>query len=191
LFEDLPTGKLYYPIWAFYSVSVSSMIHFFIYFFNDIKCFSVAIVRSSITYVLLQPWPIVDKLPFVVRFVERRKANDDYHLSILKVLHDIGHDKSKAEFEEAKNIVDRRFIMLCFILFDVEGQYRVWQTYVGTKITYQERRGLDRVMDIKCPSFDIDSDVLESDYRQLLADFMAWGFKRKIEEAKLVRLRGV
>jgi hypothetical protein len=80
--------------------------------------------------------------------------------------------------------------MLCFILFDVEGQYLVWQTYVGTRITYQERRGLDRVMDIQGPSFDIDSDVLESDYRQLLADFMAWGFKRKIEEAKLVKLRG-
>jgi NADH-quinone oxidoreductase subunit N len=94
LFEDLPAGKLYYPIWAFYSVAISSMIHFFIYYFTDVKCFSAAIVGGSITYLLSEPWLIIlDLPPGWIHFIYE-KALLDYEFSSLEILNYAGYNKN-------------------------------------------------------------------------------------------------
>jgi NADH-quinone oxidoreductase subunit N len=194
-FENLPTGKLYYPIWAFYSVAVSSLVHFLLYSFNDVKFLSIAFVGGSAAFLFSTPWPISNQKPEAWNKYERQENDLQVSLFYLITLNRIGWKPSENSpdnwYEESEKFIHDKLI---FLACEAAKLFDEARTVVPlTKFCRLARREwlmFAELVELRWCDFDfpISRVIIEGMYTQV--DYVAAVLKREIAIEKIKIKRG-
>jgi NADH-quinone oxidoreductase subunit N len=144
-FEDLLTGKLYYPMLGFYSITLSFLVHCLLYAFSDVWSLTIALVGGYSVYVL--PWPIFSGAPHEWQVFHRISRELQYELRHARFLNNIGwkdpKDPNPNWFEEAEWAVDSEIFF-----WSIYSNSRLFQKIVVA--------GVNR----KLEKINIDEDIL-------------------------------